>query len=224
MRRILILMAKQPQPGQTKTRLIPALTAEQAANLYHCFLLDRVTQMQSLAGDITPAIAFTPSAARSYFQKIAPDFTLIVQQGETLSERLIHVFQQAFDDGYQQVVAIDGDSVTLPTDHLHRAFAVLDRPDTDLVLGPSPDGGYYAIGMKQANPAVFNVAMSTSRTREDTLAQAAQAGLRVSQLSAWYDVDYPDDLVHLKRELANSNSAAPHTAKFVRSLSLSDNG
>ncbi len=81
-RRALLVMAKQPIAGNAKTRLVPPLTSNSAASLYHCFLQDILATVRAAAHIVpfTPVIAFTPAAARDFFRQLAPDFWLIHQQ------------------------------------------------------------------------------------------------------------------------------------------------
>jgi len=214
-KRALILMAKQPAPGKTKTRLSPPLSLEAAAGLYRCFLLDKLAQMRQVAS-VNRGVAYWPATARDYFAALAPGFELIPQTGADLAERLRNVFDLAFDRGYAQVMALDGDTPTLPAGHLRQGFRRLDEPAVDVVLGPCEDGGYYAIGMKRPHPTLFDVTMSTPRVVEDTLARADVAGLRVALLPTWYDVDTPADLARLAAELAGSDAVnALATARFL---------
>lgn len=209
-------MAKQPAPGKTKTRLSPPLSLEGAAGLYRCFLLDKLAQMRCVeSADL--AVAYWPATAHDYFAELAPDFRLIPQTGANLAERLRNVFDLAFDRGYAMVMAIDGDTPTLPAGHLRQGFQRLDDPAVDVVLGPCEDGGYYAIGMKRPHPTLFDVTMSTPRVVEDTLSRAGAAGLRVALLPSWYDVDTPADLERLAAELAATDAAnAIATARFLK--------
>ncbi|MFQ5344212.1 MAG: TIGR04282 family arsenosugar biosynthesis glycosyltransferase [Anaerolineae bacterium] len=214
-KRALVLMAKQPAAGRTKTRLSPPLSPEAAAGLYRCFLLDKLAQMRGVES-ANLGVAYWPATAREYFAALAPGFTLIPQAGADLAERLRNVFDLAFHRGYEQVMAIDGDTPTLPAGHLRQGFQRLDDPAVDVVLGPCEDGGYYAIGMKRPHPTLFDVAMSTPRVVEDTLARAEAAGLRVALLPNWYDVDTPADLERLAAELAGTDGVkALATARFL---------
>src|ERR1043165_5852909 len=81
----LIVVAKRPAPGKTKTRLSPPLTSELASALYECFLLDTLDQMRQV-DDTQRVIAYLEE--RDYFKRIAPDFELIPQEGHDLGERL----------------------------------------------------------------------------------------------------------------------------------------
>jgi len=201
-RRALIVVAKQPAPGQTKTRLSPPLDGQEAAALYACFLDDTLDLIRAARQHIMfqPMIAYLPAGAEAYFQGLAPDFDRLLQQGADLSERLHHATSHGLTT-YDQVVIMDSDSPTLPADNLCRAFTALD--DADVSLGPCDDGGYYLIGLKQPAPDLFlKVQMSTPNVVNDTLARAAANHLRVAMLPGCYDIDYVEDLRRLVMELA----------------------
>ena len=224
-------MAKHPVAGRAKTRLVPPLTGESAASLYHCFLQDVLATVRAAAhiAAFSPGIAYTPSAARSFFRRLAPDFQLISQLGEQikdtalpsppssqLGDRLQFVLSTALGQGHQQVVAINSDSPTLPAELLCTAFRRLDNPQVDAVFGPCADGGYYLIGVKQApGRLVTEVEMSTPSVLQDTLAIAAHEGIRVELLPEWYDVDSADDLERLRFELAAHPQRAPASSRFL---------
>ena len=199
--RALFIMARRPTGGATKTRLCPPLSPDEAAALYACFLADVIDRVRAAAGQVvglTPGIAFTPPDAAAHFAALAPSFDLVPQTGATLGERLDGVLSGALARGYAQVAAVNSDSPSLPAAYLAQAFAALDDPAVDVVLGPCDDGGYYLIGWKRSHPAlVRDVAMSAADTLAQTLAVAARAGLRVARLPPWYDVDAPADLARL---------------------------
>jgi len=215
--RALVIMAKEPSPGGTKTRLSPPLAAAEAAALYRCFLLDTLDLVQRLAS-AQPVVAYAPEEARSFFQRWAPPgFVLLSQEGADLGERLDRVVGRCLERGHRQVVIVASDSPTIPLSYLEQAFHELDDPAIDVVLGPCDDGGYYLVGLKQRSPALFRgMVMSTATVLEETLARAEQEGLRVACLSPWYDVDTFDDLERLERELrARPAHPAQHTRAYL---------
>jgi hypothetical protein len=110
---------------------------------------------------------------------------------------------------------MDSDSPTLPAAYVAQAFDALD--DADVTLGPCEDGGYYLIGLKRPQPRLLReVRMSTPNVLRDTLSRAEQAGLRVSLLPMWYDVDTVQELHRLRDELrAEADGLAPHTREFL---------
>lgn len=206
----LLVVAKKPTPGQTKTRLCPPLTPAQAAGLYDCFLCDTLDTMRKVPG-VHCVIGYLPEDALSYFHQLAPDMGLTCQRGASLGERLDHLLTETLAVGSERVVVMDSDSPTLPVDYISQAFERL--ADVDVVLGPTRDGGYYLIGLKQPQPHLLRqVKMSTPHVLTDTLALAEATGLSVSLLPTWYDVDTIADLHQLDREIAslsvNGNAAA----------------
>lgn len=211
----LLVMAKQPQAGTTKTRLVPAGSAEYTAALYEAFLLDSLALARGVAG-VVPLIAVSPPGSVRYFASLAPDLDQIEQLGSSLPERLDHVLTICLDNGFDSVVAINSDSPTLPAEYVGDAFDRLAEDAVDVVLGPCEDGGYYLIGWKQPHPELIReVTMSTPEVLSDTLAIATRLGLRVVLLPTWYDVDEPADLDRLKKELAADDRLAPHTRAFI---------
>jgi uncharacterized protein len=205
-------MAKRPAVGQTKTRLAPPLNAEQAASLYACFLKDTLELVRQVP-NVQPAIAYWPAGEGEYFSRLADGFDLVLQQGSDLGTRLDNTLAHYFQQDYRHVVIMDSDSPTLPAAWLRAAFLQLEA-GAEVVLGPCDDGGYYLIGMKRPFPRLLReVRMSTSSVTADTLALAAQAGVRVSLLQAWFDVD---DLPSLQRLVSELALAPPETARHTR--------
>jgi hypothetical protein len=195
----LLVVAKQPAAGHTKTRLCPPLTPQQAAELYDCFLRDTLDLMRQVPG-VQRVIGYLPQDAREYFGRLAPDMHLAPQVGISLGERLNHLLIEALAGGAPFAVVMDSDSPTLPCRYLLQAFERL--AEADIVLGPTRDGGYYLIGLKQPQPHLFQeVQMSTPHVLADTLALAKASGLSVALLPAWYDVDTVADLQQLWDEM-----------------------
>src|ERR1700752_3718276 len=196
----LIVVAKQPAPGQTKTRLSPPLTPEQASALYECFFLDTLDQMRSVDGT-QRVIAYLPLDAWDYFYRFARDFELVPQNGHDLGSRLDHALTEYLSQGYERVVIMDSDSPTLPSVYLSQALDALAN-GADVTLGPCDDGGYYLIGIKKPAPRLLReVQMSTPTVAADTIALAEEEGLRVSLLPTWYDVDDAASLLRLMKEV-----------------------
>jgi len=211
---MLLVVAKRPVAGQTKTRLCPPLTGEAAAALYACFLHDTLDVMRQVP-DVGRGIVYLPEAAGDYFSALAPDMQLSLQQGTDLGERLDHLLTAALEAGACQAVVMDSDSPTLPADYLVQAFDALSGPN-DVVLGPCEDGGYYLIGLKRPQPRLLrDVQMSTPYVVRDTLALAEQLDLQVALLPSWYDVDTVAELDRLRAELRD---APTHTARHTRAF------
>jgi len=211
-------MAKRPEPGSTKTRLVPPLTPEDAARIYECFLLDALDLARSVP-NATPIVAVWPAGSDEYFRELGPDILQVPQVGDSLDERLDHVLRKCLEGGFDHVVAINSDSPTLPRSRLDDAFVELADDQIDMVLGPADDGGYYLIGWKRVmSEVVRGVEMSTPRVLDDTLELAAASGLRVSLVDSWYDVDTAADLRRLDRELGQAHMRGVHTRRLLGSL------
>ena len=216
----LIVVAKKPAPGHTKTRLCPPFTPNAASEFYRCLLLDTLTLMARLEA-VDRTVAYTPHTAGTYFRTLAPNgFRLIPQRGRDLGERLSNALSQHFEMGYQRVVIMNSDGPTLPLYCLEEAFHGLDR--AEVTLGIGHDGGYYLIGMKRLHPELFQgIAWSTEHVIPQTLAICRRLGLHVHPLLEWYDVDVAEDLERLRRDLARDPAAAPYTRAFLQSGDMS---
>jgi rSAM/selenodomain-associated transferase 1 len=210
----LIVVAKEPVPGLTKTRLCPPFTPEAAAEFYHCLMLDTLALMARLEG-VDHTVAYAPSSAHGYFKNLVPNgFRLIPQEGANLGERLANALSHHLDLGYRRVVIMNSDGPTLPLACLAEAFCALG--DADITLGPSRDGGYYLIGMKRLHADLFQaISWSTEQVFAQTLARCRRLGLTVYQLPEWYDIDVGADLEWLARDLARNPEAAPRTRAFL---------
>lgn len=201
----LAVMAKAPRAGKVKTRLQPPLSAEEAAALNVCFLRDTAENIASVAGEggAHGLICYTPVGDEAAFDGLLPErFALIAQRGDGFGERLLCAAEDILSCGFGAVCLIDSDSPTLPASALRAAVIELGREGERVVLGPSEDGGYYLIGMKRAEPRVFErITWSTGSVYTETVERAHEAGLELVELPKWYDVDDAVTLAMLEREL-----------------------
>ncbi|MDI6852184.1 MAG: TIGR04282 family arsenosugar biosynthesis glycosyltransferase [Deltaproteobacteria bacterium] len=204
----LIIFAKKPVPGQVKTRLSPPLSPAEAAELYHCFLKDILEEMTGLSG-IDVAVAYEPASAKAFFEKLSPEgVKLLVQAEAGLSDRLIEAAKWGFAQGYAAVLMRNSDSPDLPGPYILEGREILAGGRADVVLGPCPDGGYYLVGLRKPSPEIFHeISWSTAAVLEQTLARAAQAGLKTHLLPPWPDIDAWDELLNFL-----SRSHAPPAA------------
>lgn len=215
--RVIVIMAKAPRAGQVKTRLTPPLTPEQACALYRAMLADTVTLSRVSGADVA---AMVPPADVGDVAVVVGAHVYVVEQiGRGLAAALAFVFETFAERGYGRIVAIDSDSPTLPPQHLHAAFALLDGHD--VVLGPTPDGGYYLVGARQPQPGLFAPsAIGTSSALSSVEQAAAARGLRCARIAEWYDVDTAADLPRLHRDLRDDHTTAPATAALVAAWCL----
>ncbi|MGE0822237.1 MAG: TIGR04282 family arsenosugar biosynthesis glycosyltransferase [Candidatus Binatia bacterium] len=223
MSKALVIFAKAPVAGQVKTRLCPPLSPQQAAELARCFLLDSVERACQLP-DVAVYIAFTPADSEPLFRTLLPfPVSYLPQRGNSLGERELNIFIDLFQHDVTHAVLIGSDIPTLPLSHLHDAFSLLVDPQYDAVFGPSRDGGYYLVGLREAHTALFeNITWSTESVMNETLAQARKAGLRISLVPRWYDVDDRKDLRQLVADFRDPQHAkrAPRTRALLKRLGL----
>ena len=221
------LMAKAPFAGEVKTRLIPPLTAREAADLNICFLRDMAANIESVSKTeaVSGFVVYTPAGSEPAFSGVLPDgFNLLAQRGAHLGERLCNATDDLLRDGYTAVCLINSDSPTLPGSILRRAVELLSAAGDRVVLGAAEDGGYYLIGLKHAHRNLFNeIAWSTSDVLVRTKQRAAEINLPVELLPTWYDVDDAETLNQLCEELfctsgVNDAYPAPHTRAFLEAI------
>lgn len=214
----LVVMAKVPVRGNVKTRLAATLREDHVLLLYEAFLRDKLHQL-TLVPDVSFAVAFAPADEEARMRSFCgSDVRLIPQRGSDLGERLANVAADVLEDGASGVVLLDADTPHLHPSVLADAAGALARGR--VVLGPTRDGGYYAIGLCEAVRALFvDIAWSTPRVLEQTLVAAARAGLSTHRLPVWYDIDEADDLRALEAELsAGAETVAWYPAHTARAL------
>src|ERR1041385_2066366 len=221
------VMAKAPVAGAVKTRLVPPLTEQEAAEINVCFLRDMVANIATVTETEAAKglIVYTPTGSESAFDAVLPKgFKLLAQRGASLGERLCNATDDLLSQGYGAVCLINSDSPTLPRSILVRAMELLASDGDRVVLGAAEDGGYYLIGLKHAHRNLFReIAWSTSDVLARTIERAAEINLPVELLPAWYDVDDRDTLAQLCAELffsTSSNEAysAPLTRAFLEAI------
>jgi hypothetical protein len=209
----LVIMAKAPKPGMVKTRLAQHLPAPAVVALYECFLGDTLALARSLSG-VEVAIMCPPSDVDD-LRRIAGDKVHVVPQtGQGLAAGLISVFTHFAADGRQRIIAFNSDSPHLPPSVLMSAFDALSA--SDVVVGPTHDGGYYLVGAKNSHPGLFSGdGLGTSNALERLLKRVQELGLSLRVADTFYDIDVMSDLIRLDAELRVSPPRAPRTAAWL---------
>lgn len=194
----LVVMTKAPEPGRSKTRLVPPLTYAEAADLARALLADQLENLARFAG-ARRFIAFTPATAAGFFAGCAAQgFQSFAQRGDDLGERMANAFGDLFARGFGSVVLIGGDLPAVPLEVFERAYAALASAAAEVVLGPSADGGYYLIGMNRLVAGIFDgIVWSRADVLARTREKCTALGLSCEILPAWYDIDKPEDLERL---------------------------
>jgi uncharacterized protein len=200
----LVVIAKAPRAGHSKTRLCPPCTPGQAAALARAALADTLEAVRA-----TPAPRHVLVLDGAPGEWLPDGFDVLPQHGGGLDKRLADAFEDVA--GPALLIGMDTPQVT-PRD-LRDALARLAEPGIDAVLGPAPDGGYWAIGLRKPDPDVFlGVPMSSARTCSAQRARLSKLGLRVRELPALRDVDRIAD--------ARAVAALAPTGRFARALAL----
>ncbi|HEY4398652.1 MAG TPA: DUF2064 domain-containing protein [Acidimicrobiia bacterium] len=196
----IIVLAKAPIPGKAKTRLCPPCRPAQAAELAEAALVDTLT-----------AVAATPCDRRVLVLDGAPGpwlpagFDVLRQRGDGLDERLAHAFTDVGSGG----LLIGMDTPQLTPTLLAASLHALCAPRVDAVLGRCVDGGWWGIGLRGPDPAVFlDVPMSTPRTGAAQRGRLHQLRLRTRPLPVVRDVDDFADAVAVARTAPCSRFAA----------------
>src|SRR5437588_10285470 len=164
----LVVMARYPEAGKTKTRLARILGNDETVCLYRAFLSDLA---QRFAGhEYALHWAYTPTGVdyAAFVATLAPSYTqhCFPQQGTDLGERLHHVFQWSYEHDYPYTIVIGSDLPHMRREVIAQARAALN--EADVVLGPSEDGGYYLIAMRKPYDVFSDIPMSTSVVTQQT--------------------------------------------------------
>ena len=220
MKEALVVFAKAPIIGQVKTRLIGALTPEEATEIYVCFLQDTFAMMETVQEEreqLSLVLCYTPADEIEAFEAADVEGCLMLaQRGQELGERLHNCLADLFDAGFRSIVILGADCPTLPDEIVIEAFEQLTKQPS-IVIGPSVDGGYYLIGLNHLYPELFaRIDWSSEMVLSQTEARAAELNLSISRLPEWNDVDTPSDLENLKQLIVSGAVTPPKTSKYLK--------
>ena len=196
----LIIFTRYPESGKTKTRLIPVLGEEGAANLQRLMTERTVAEAKKLvkSGSVSLEIRYEGGEREQMAQWLGPDLVNRAQGPGDLGVRMAGAFDQGFNEAHRRVVVIGTDVPELDRGRMGQAFQALET--SDLVLGPAADGGYYLIGLRstawqrQASALFEGIGWGTGEVLKATVDRATHLGFRFSLLEELVDVDRPEDL------------------------------
>ena len=191
---LLLIFVKNPELGKVKTRLAATIGNRKALRIYLKLLEHTRTITQSLPYDkvvyYSPAIQPDDIWGQGGFQKS-------LQREGDLGQRMQDAFQTGFTQGYEKICIIGSDCYELTSEIIQTAYQALDAHD--VIVGPSLDGGYYLLGMKELHPELFqNKHWSTSSVLKDTITDLTQKRLQWTALPELNDVDEEGDLETMK--------------------------
>jgi rSAM/selenodomain-associated transferase 1 len=218
-----VVFARWPAPGRVKTRLAPALSGAPACDLHVAMLKDTLAAVRGAGAD-RRVLCWADAPADALPSAIpGTEGCEWSSQGEgALGERLERALATLLaHDG--RIVFTGSDAPEITSAALDRAFLALAT--FDLVIGPTPDGGYHLIGLSRIAPGLFHdVAWSTPYACDDTLRAARALGLSVETLAPLADVDTGADLAGLIARLSARPGDAPATAAMLQTLGLVPQG
>ena len=216
----LIVFTRYPEPGTTKTRLIPALGPEGAADLQRR-MTRHALSCASRCDGVPVEVRYAGGDEPLMRQAFGSAFGYVPQGDGDLGARMDRGFRSAFDHGAGRVVVIGSDCPGITPELLRDAFAALER--NDLVLGPAADGGYYLIGLRRPTPELFSGTLpwGMETVRAQTLAIAEGLGLSTALLPELDDVDRPEDL-HLVEHLGRTATPAASISVIIPALNEAD--
>lgn len=208
---IVCVFAKPPVAGKVKTRLIPAVGPERAAELAEAFLQDTLDSL-GMPKWAEVIIAATGPFHRPYLHT----YRVWIQPEGTLDHRIEAILRCALREA-PLAIAIGADSPGLPGNTLEEARRLLNSQDA--VLGPTTDGGFYLLGVKDC-PEGFLAGIEWSRptTMRDTIHRLRSRGLSLSLMSEWFDIDTPHDLSRLEDLLAQGLVTCTHTRVILENI------
>lgn len=185
---LLLIFARNPEKGKVKTRLAAGLGDEAALKIYEMLLQHTEKVTRDLDSD--KIVYYSEDASE---ESVFKDFVYRkeLQKGTDLGDRMKNAFSEGFTEGYKKIIIIGTDLYDLQQKDLETAFSKLDT--YDYVIGPAEDGGYYLMGMKQLNSALFsNKSWSTKNVLSESLRDLKDENVYL--LEEKNDIDVIDDL------------------------------
>ncbi len=191
---VILVFCKAPIPGQVKTRLMPAVSAETAADI-HVQLARTTLKLVSDAKFCPIQLWCSPDIRHDFFQTCVEDYgvSLHPQQGSDLGERMHNSFAHALEQ-FRNVLIIGCDCPSLTQQDFSQAIAALNS-EYDVALAPAEDGGYTLIGLNCIQPELFSqINWGSSQVLASTRNKITKLKLNCFELAEQWDVDTPEDL------------------------------
>ncbi|QUH24593.1 TIGR04282 family arsenosugar biosynthesis glycosyltransferase [Serpentinicella alkaliphila] len=196
----LILMTRVPIPGCTKTRLMEILTGDECAELHKCFLMDLFKIFSFINDDIQIFLTYTPEQAFGLIKDMVPETVRCFPQvGDDLGKKMSNAFRYVFEKGYEKVCLMGADIPYIQPYEIKDSFNKLEK--SDVVLGPTLDGGYYFIGIKKYNGGIFSnkLKWGNESVLEGTIDIVNNLDLKLALTYKHRDIDTKEDLFDLKQ-------------------------
>jgi uncharacterized protein len=191
----LILFTRYPEPGKTKTRLIPTLGPDGAADLQRKMTEQIIRWARKLKKKtaISLEIRYEGGSRQLMQEWLGVDIPCRPQGDGDLGLRMNTAFLQAFQSGIKRAVLIGTDCPEINPGFIQTAFQALK--ENEIVLGPATDGGYYLIALKRTQPQLFqDIPWGTGEVLQKTLQASQVLHLKAFLLPRLTDIDRPEDL------------------------------
>jgi len=220
----LIVFCREPIPNRAKTRLIGKLTANAAAALADAFIQDALVKASAIKPRrlVIAGSAHDGASSSRYFNKLASRFGAdLIDQGDgSLGHRMAHTLERYISDG---ALLIGTDTPSLPGKLLERSCDLLR--EHRVVVAPSMDGGYYAVGVRGKMPPIFiNVRWGGATVLAETIARLKHARVDFALGPDWYDIDRWSDVLllaaHLRLTRQSGQSPCPKTELLLKRLGV----
>lgn len=218
----LAIFAKEPRAGRAKTRLIPALGAENAARFAAACLHDLLRRLSvHVSPRVRLLICYDPPESRSYFAELQQslalprELELLCQSPGGLGERLSAV--AAAISG--PLAFIGTDAPDLPYEYIAEALHLADEGRAYILK--TSDGGYALLALPTGTPpsAFSAIAWSTADTGRQQIERIEAQGISIFVCEqTWWDIDEPADLLPLRRRLETNSQVASETLEVLRSF------
>ena len=187
MGRKIILFARAPRLGFGKARMSTLLSEKERYDLLIRLLKNTLNVIEKT--EIPYSIHYIGE------QKDIEKFTscpLVKQEGENLGDRMFNALAYELKSN-ESVILIGSDIVNMDSNYIKEAFSSLES--SEIVLGPTEDGGYGLIGMNKAYDVFSDIRYSREDVCENTIKKAENLGEKPKLLALLRDLDYPEDLV-----------------------------
>lgn len=202
MKTCLIIFAKEPETGRVKTRLAGKMDDNEIIELYKDFVRRTIDIAGKVESD-NKFLAYDSSGKAGFIESVKGSLSLLKQEGADLGERLYNAFLYSKGEGNESTIIIGADSPDMPPEFIYKGFDMLEK--SDIVIGPSRDGGYYLIGLKDPDRRIFkDVNWSSDKVFAETMDNIKNTGKIASLVDGWYDIDTPEDLEFYNRRKGES--------------------
>lgn len=210
----LIIFSRLPIGKETKTRLSPLLNEKQREELHLAMWHDIFSEVMKLK-QVDVFLCWTGSGdVKDYMKFIPSSFHLMEQTGINLGERMKKAMKDIMKLGYKRAVIIGSDIPSVKTENIACAFDALNT--SNVVIGPSGDGGYWLVGMNKFVHEIFDIeSWGNAEVLAATIRRLQSSGLTYEFIKTLQDIDTPDDIIEFLKMNYDENSLV-HT--YLRTL------